>query len=285
MEQSGWQKQRKDEGPEIEAFLKAREPRYVSACARYLQRQTAKRPAHEHLWTLRNDEGTLSALLIHSRRSLLPVFNGKAIVPLPRFLNRFLGKMPIHAVQGLRQEVELLTNAMDALGYTAAEDIDYDLMSLDREPDRRALNAGPGELILRKPDSMDIGNLYPLQAAYEQEEVLPRDVPFNSVSCRLTLEHIVGQERILAAELDGLIVGKINTNAASFTRSQIGGIYVHPAYRGRGIAAAMIAAFARDLIHDGRGVTLFVKKRNIAAHAVYRRVGFETTGDYRISYY
>ncbi|GHU58195.1 hypothetical protein FACS189444_1480 [Spirochaetia bacterium] len=284
MKPFGWQKQRKDEGPEIEAFLKAREPRCVAACARYLHSPSAKKPAHEHLWTLRDRGGTLSALLIHSRRSLLPVFNGNSHIPLPRFLNRFLGKMPIHAVQGLRTEVELLTNAMDLLGYSAAEDIDYDLMALDREP-VTAPNAGPGELILRRPGIMDIGNLYPLQAAYEQEEVLPRGVSFNPVSCRLTLEHIIARERILAAELDGVIVGKVNTNAASFSCSQIGGIYVHPAYRGRGIATAMIAAFARDLIRDGRGITLFVKKRNAAARAIYRRVGFAATGDYRISYY
>jgi predicted GNAT family acetyltransferase len=81
------------------------------------------------------------------------------------------------------------------------------------------------------------------------------------------------------------VVGKINTNAASFSRTQIGGVYVLPEYRGQGIAQRLTAVFAEDLIGRTGGITLFVKKKNPAAQAVYRRAGFTAVADYRISYY
>ncbi|MDR2160415.1 MAG: GNAT family N-acetyltransferase, partial [Treponema sp.] len=99
------------------------------------------------------------------------------------------------------------------------------------------------------------------------------------------LARILADEQILAAELDGRIVGKINTNAGSFTRRQIGGVYVHPGCRALGIGRRMTAEFTRRLIRQGWGVSLFVKKRNRAARKIYLALGFETVGDYRISYY
>ena len=80
-------------------------------------------------------------------------------------------------------------------------------------------------------------------------------------------------------------MGKINTNAASFTRVQIGGVYVLPEYRGLGIGRRMTAVFAGELQARGWGLTLFVKKNNPAAQKIYRSIGFEEAGDYRISYY
>ncbi|MDR3193469.1 MAG: GNAT family N-acetyltransferase, partial [Treponema sp.] len=66
---------------------------------------------------------------------------------------------------------------------------------------------------------------------------------------------------------------------------QIGGVYVHPAYRGRGIARRLCAELARELLAEGKGLSLFVKKQNPAARSVYRDIGFKTQADYRISYY
>jgi predicted GNAT family acetyltransferase len=265
----------------IEEFLKAREPYCVAACSRFLGRN----PKRDHVWALSDTGGGLRALLIHSRRSLLPVFNGWAGIPAPRFMRRFLLKAPIHAIQGLCRDAEILEKAVAELGYKAAENINYHLMALDKEPCSEAFKAGPEGLRFRKPVSSDMDELFQLQIAYEQEEVLPAGAVFNSVSCYITLEHIVAKERILIAELDSRIVGKINTSGASFSRYQIGGVYVHPDFRGRGIATRMGAVFIRDLIAEGRGITLFVKKRNLAALSVYRRIGFEVLRDYRISYY
>jgi predicted GNAT family acetyltransferase len=124
-----------------------------------------------------------------------------------------------------------------------------------------------------------------LQAAYEREEVLPTASEFNATASRLNIERIFTREQMLVAELDGRLVGKINTNAITFTRYQVGGVYVLPDYRGKGIARRMAGAFIDSLIAQGRGISLFVKKTNHAARSVYQRIGFDILGDYRISYY
>jgi ribosomal protein S18 acetylase RimI-like enzyme len=267
------------EGPE--QFLRRRENFCVAACARFIKRE----PSCDHVWTLPGSRGEIAALLLHSRRSLLPVFSGNREIPLPGFLKRFLIKVPIHAVQGLREDAEILEEAMETRGYRAADVIDYHLMALDAEPPAPVFRSGPRGLIIRLPAESDTDEIFRLQAAYEQEEVLPRNGVFNPAASRLSLEHVLAHEQVLVAELDGTIVGKINTNGRSFTRFQIGGVFVRPDCRGMGIGLKMAAAFFKILIMGGSGATLFVKKRNAAARGLYRRLGFSILGDYRISYY
>jgi predicted GNAT family acetyltransferase len=232
-----------------------------------------------------NLEGEISALLIHSRRCLFPVFDKNPHIQAPRFLNRFLVKAPIHAIQGLREDAEILETLLEGQGYFASERIDYELMSLDSAPKTEAFKSGPVNLILRPPQAKDEEVLFTLQSAYEQEEVVPENGVFNAALCRLNLRQILDKEQVLVAELNGQVVGKINTSAESFTYYQIGGVYVRPDCRSFGIGAKMNAVFAGNLITQGRGLNLFVKKDNIAACKIYRKAGFSTLADYRITYY
>jgi len=276
-----WRKIPKDRIPAVKTFLMTRERYCVSASSRFLDIKKSR----GHVWYLNNSIGEISALLLHSHHSLFPVFDKNPRVPGPRFLNRFLGKLPIHSVQGLREDTEILEALIETQGYFAAERIDYDLMSIDGQPRLDALRSGPANLVLRRPAKGDNEGIFVLQSAYEQEEVLPRNAVFNPAVCRLNMEHILSSERVLIAVLDGQIVGKINTSAESFSRYQIGGVYVHPGFRGRGIAVKMTAVFIHNLLALGKGVTLFVKQRNSAARSVYRKVGLNALADYRISYY
>ena len=264
-----------------EAFLRIREELCVAAAARFLTMKESR----GHVWYLNGPGDGISALLLHSRQSLLPVFDKNSNIPGPHFLKRFLGKVHIHALQGLREDAELLESLLEDQGYFVTDRIDYDLMSLDTVPRPAALRTGPAALTLRKPAAGDGEQLFALQSAYEQEEVLPKNAVFNPAASRLNLEHLLSSEHMLVAELDGQVVGKINTSAESFTRCQIGGVYVRPDCRGLGIAARMTAVFSQSLLAEGKGITLFVKRRNTAARAVYRKAGFGVLADYRISYY
>jgi ribosomal protein S18 acetylase RimI-like enzyme len=224
-------------------------------------------------------------MIIRSGGMLLPVLGKIRDIPPLRFMKRFLGIFPVHAVQGLLADAEALEAGLAALGCNAAERRDYDLMALEQPPQEESSGAFPPALELRRPGIADLDALYPLQAGYEEEEVLPQGAALNAAACRLSLRGILSREQSLVACLDNRMVGKINTNAASFARFQIGGVYVLPEYRGRGIGRRMAAVFAGELIAQGRGLTLFVKKNNPAAQHIYRRIGFEKAGDYRISYY
>ena len=276
-----WRKIPKTEHHRAEVYLRNMERFCVAACARFLRIGENR----GHVWQLPKQDGEISALILHSRRTLFPVFGGNPRVPGPRFLSRFLSKIPIHAVQGLREDAEILERLMQEQGYFAAERIDYHLMSLDNTSSLQAGSAGPAGLKLRPPLPSDEDALFALQSAYEQEEVLSVKSVFNPAVSRLNLQQLLSREQVLAAELGGQVVGKINTSALSFTRYQIGGVYVRSDCRGLGIGAKMTAVFAQSLLTQGRGLTLFVKKRNTAACKLYRKIGFSILADYRITYY
>jgi ribosomal protein S18 acetylase RimI-like enzyme len=275
-----WRKIGDREAPAAESILRNREKLCVGASSRFLRRGERG----NHVWAL-DEAGHFNALLIHWKQSLFPVFNGNLNTPLPKFLSRFLFKVHIHSIQGLAQEELSLEQGMNALGYEINESLDYDLMALDNPPDRENLSAGPRGLIIRTPDANDMDALFELQAAYDREEVLPYSSVFNAPACRLNLAQIVKHERIMTADYGGRIVGKINTSAISFTRCQIGGVYVHPDFRGLGIARRMCTEFSLNLFKQGWGLSLFVKKRNAAARRVYNRIGFRSAADYRIAYF
>jgi ribosomal protein S18 acetylase RimI-like enzyme len=276
-----WRKIGKVETAQAEAFLREEERFCVSACSKFLH----KHAVHDKLWALWDSGGTVSALLMRSGRILFPIFGGSEAIPRLPFGVSFPGRVPAHAIHGLRKDVETLERAFLSFGYRVMDGKDYDLLALDGTPNPDSFRAGPPGLVLRKPEYTDMDSLFLLQSAYEQEEVLPQGAVFNPASCRLSLEHTLAREQMLAAELGGRLVGKINTNALSFSRYQIGGVYVLPGYRGRGIALRMIGVFTDALISQGKGVTLFVKKQNPEAQAVYRRAGFTWQADYRICYY
>jgi ribosomal protein S18 acetylase RimI-like enzyme len=239
----------------------------------------------DHCWYIRGAEGEISALLIHTRQTLFPVFDKNSQIPAPRFLNRFLGKVYIHALQGIREDAERLEALMEDQGYYAVERIEYELMNMDGALKSGNHGAVPAALTLRPPLPKDEDHLWALQSAYEREEVLPANAVFNPAVARLNIRNILEREQVLVAELDGQVVGKINTSAKSFTRYQIGGVYVRPDCRNLGIGSKMTAVFAESLLAQGKRLSLFVKKRNAAACRVYRKIGFNITADYRITYY
>jgi len=276
-----WRKMKKREYAGAEALLRDNEQYCVGACSRFINRDKAK----DSVWTLCANKGEINGLILYSRSSLMPVLCGEKDIPMPGFLSGFFSSINIHSVQGLRNEAIVMEKILEKTGRITAENIDYDLMVIDNEPGADNFSSGPANLKLRIPEFTDLDSLAVMQADYEREEVLPRGAKFNAAASRINLERIIAKQDILAAELNGQLVGKINVNAVSFTRFQVGGVYVHPDFRGIGIARRMTAEFIRFLVKQGRGVTLFVKKSNHAAQKLYNRLGFTVKGDYRISYY
>jgi predicted GNAT family acetyltransferase len=268
---------------EAEELLRRQELFSVSACARFLRPERLS----SHLWGFPGPNGAVAALLFHSKGTLFPIFDTRdtAQFDMPPFLLRFLKKRYTHAVQGLREEVQVLERIMENLGKASADQIDYDLMALDQSPPAETLRAGPLGLSIREPKAQEVEAILPLQTAYEREEVLPQGGSLNAAVCRLNLERILKEERILVAEWGGRIVAKANTSATAFTRAQIGGVFVEPDCRGLGIARRLCAELARNLIMSGWGVSLFVKKQNRNAQRAYRSVGFRPVANYRITYY
>jgi len=298
-----WRKMKAGDIPAAEALLKSAERFCMNACARYISRKAQK----GEVWTLRGESSEMSALLVHARKGLLPVsrLDGPGAphsdaprFPAPHFLRGLFGAgaRDIYSLQGREEDALAMEAQMEKIGMLAAEKIDFDLMCIDRQPGGfRA--AGPAGLAIRKPRLADMDRLAELRAAYEKEEVLSADRALCAgnergadrerrlAASRMRMEQIFASEQMLVAELGGQLIGKINTNAAAFTRCQVGGVYVHPDFRGMGIARRMAGEFVAGLVAQGLGISLFVKKSNPAARRVYRNIGFETVGSYRINYY
>jgi len=279
-----WRKIKKNDIDSARGMLACIEDNYVSACAKFLNCEISKDP----IWILSSKEEKFAGFVINSKSTILPVFRGRKEIPNPDFLKGLMRAKLIHSVQGLKDEVQILEGLIEKTGRLPADIIDYDLMNLKKIPEggggKSKLPDCPN-LVLRTPGMTDVDEMTPLQAAYELEEVIPKGSSFNPAASRVNIANLIAGGRILAAEVDGRLVGKINVNAVSFTRYQVGGVYVEPKYRGRGIAKKMAAQFITSLINDGKGVTLFVKKTNDAARRLYSGLGFSKSKDYRITYY
>ena len=275
-----WKKLKNRDIPHAENLLREIEDNYVSACGRFLSRI----PSRDNVWTLSKKKGELSAMIINSRSTLLPVLCAEKEIHDSSFLNSFIKKKKLHSVQGITEEVKILDNKLKKIGMNIVEIFDYELMCLD-SINIKTNSSIPKNLILRIPQMIDLDAIAPLQEGYEKEEVLPKGSTFSPAASRINIANIVANGQILAAELNGKLVGKINVSSVSFTKYLVGGVYVHPNFRGMGIASRMTQEFISSLISQGKGVTLFVKKNNVPARKIYTSLGFKITGDYRISYY
>jgi predicted GNAT family acetyltransferase len=260
-----------------ETLLRMKEIYYVAACSRFRTMNFVK----DHAWVLTSGGIGASALLLHSKGSLFPVFNGKTDITPPFFLERALKNIRLYSLQGLAEEVETLEAMLLPFGLRGRETIKFKLMALEKSPAHIKVPRG---ISFRHAERGDVEVLLPLQAAYEKEEILPAGSIFDIRSCRYNLERIISKEKTLIALIDKRIVAKINTNAESYSRYQIGGVYVLPEYRRQGVASCLTAAFSRILLAENKGINLFVNNSNTAARKTYERCGFNELADYRIVY-
>ncbi|MDR2602658.1 MAG: GNAT family N-acetyltransferase [Spirochaetaceae bacterium] len=262
-----------------ETILKNYEKYCVSACSRFIDMNFKK----DHAWVLSTEGKTVAALLLHTQSALFPVLAGMTDIFIPPFLNRFLENAEINTLQGVEQDVILLEKILETTGLFVREARDFNLMSIE-DPSQLRETAQVEGLSLRVPSFSDMDELTPLQEAYQKEEVLCKPEDFNRRLCRLELSKIISGGRALIAEMNGKIIGKINTNAIAYKHCQIGGVYVAPEYRSLGVASRLTSEFTRYLLSEKSGASLFVKKSNAAAQRVYEKCGFNKISGYRISY-
>jgi len=275
-----WRKFKNSDFTRVEKLLMGAENNYVNACAKFI----LQKENNAVFWVLSGKNNEIHAAIISWKSNILPVLCGHddSVINLNKEL---LLSKKIHSAQGLKQEVTAVEKEISKTGKEPKDIADYDLMSLDAPPKKKNTSHNFLNIKLITPKMTDIDAVAPLQAEYEKEEVLPKGAVFSPASSRVNTANIIAKGQVLAAEIDGRFVGKINVSAASFTRFQVGGVYVLPEYRGKGVAGVMAYEFISSLISQGKGVTLFVRKTNAPACRLYKSLGFKKINDYRISYY
>jgi uncharacterized protein len=150
------------------------------------------------------------------------------------------------------------------------------LMSIDGPS---PLAADPAVRCVRL-DELDI--LLPASIAMFTEEV--GISPLNGdggASYRARVTELVRSGRALARIEDGQVIFKAEVGAATPQACQVQGVWVHPDYRGRGLAApgmATVVALARESISPV--VSLYVNDFNAPARATYLRAGFTEVGEF-----
>ena len=129
-----------------------------------------------------------------------------------------------------------------------------------------------------RPD--EVHRLFPAAVAMYAEEVgvspLADD---DGRAYRRRVEDLVRAGRAYARLVDGEVVFKAELAVVTRRTAQIQGVWVAPQWRGRGIAAAAMAAVVRDaLLRVAPTVSLYVNDFNLPARRVYQRCGFHPVG-------
>ncbi|ASW54043.1 DUF4081 domain-containing GNAT family N-acetyltransferase [Plantactinospora sp. KBS50] len=128
----------------------------------------------------------------------------------------------------------------------------------------------------------EVDRLFPAAVAMYTEEVgvspLAED---GGRSYRRRVTELVRSRRAYARFIDGEVAFKAELAVVTRQTAQVQGVWVAPSWRGRGIAAAAMAAVVKDaLVRVAPSVSLYVNDYNTAARRVYERCGFRSVGTF-----
>lgn len=150
------------------------------------------------------------------------------------------------------------------------------LMAIDGPP---VVPADPAVRLVR-PEEIDL--LLPACVAMFTEEVGVSPLAGGAAGAyRARIAEIIRAGRAFARIEDGVVLFKAEVGAASLGASQVQGVWVDPAVRGRGLAAPGMAAVVQEARRRlGPVVSLYVNDYNTPARKAYLRVGFREVGSF-----
>jgi len=134
----------------------------------------------------------------------------------------------------------------------------------------------PADQAVRLVRSDEIGVLFPASVAMYTEEVgVSPLADRGEFRYRQRVADLVNAKRAYARFIDGRVVFKAELAVVTRHTTQIQGVWVDPAYRGKGLAAAGVAAVVRDALRRvAPTVSLYVNDFNTPARRAYARCGF-----------
>lgn len=277
-----WRPARADDASALAAFLRRDEASCAGASARV---RAAERGCTA--WIEEEAGAVRGAVVVTGTGLVLPVLpdgtadrDGLAGVLAA-------GRRPVHSIMGTSAGVAAAETAMPVAAGTR---ISYHLMRLGRaswagSAAHGSAAAAADGVRVRRAGVGDAALLFPLQRAYELEEVVIDPGLFSDAACLRMLRQGLRDDLVFHAERDGRPLAKAGTNARGWDVDQIGGVFTTPAERGRGLARLCMAALLDAIFAEKPVASLFVKTANAPAIALYERLGFSTVGGYAIAYF
>lgn len=127
----------------------------------------------------------------------------------------------------------------------------------------------------------DLGELLPAAAAMFTEEVGFDPVARYGDGYAARLRTLIaGQRSAIVTDVNGRVIFKADAGIVNLDAAQVQGVWLHPDYRGYGLAKPFFAAAAQILQHRYPHLSLYVNDYNARALAMYRGTGWEQIGQF-----
>ncbi|HEU4423396.1 MAG TPA: GNAT family N-acetyltransferase [Pilimelia sp.] len=135
-----------------------------------------------------------------------------------------------------------------------------------------------GGVRLLRPDEIDL--VFPAAVAMYTEEVgVSPLLEDGGRGYRTRVAELVRSRRAYARVVGREVVFKAELAVVTAHTAQVQGVWVAPAWRGRGLATAAMAAVVRDVLRRvAPSASLYVNDYNVPAQRVYARCGFRPVG-------
>lgn len=287
-----WRHAGPDDQRALNRFLEPREYRSISLTSRLVRKRGFALPSASSDALLlgfaapqagQGQEEPQAAVLRTGNGLLLPLFH-EDLEPAPLNLEelRLLLEQgrKIYCILGMRSDVDLCAALQP---HTLHATRHYLLMRRELSTPLPEPPSIPG-LQVRRVTRRNAARVFPLEEAYQREEVLVHPEQFSPTAHYLHFSRSLRHNQIYMAELDGEPVGKAGTNAIGAGYCQIGGVFTKPELRGRGISRILMNTLLSWIYRRGQSAALFVDSANAPAIRLYERLGFNVEGEYEIVY-
>lgn len=133
----------------------------------------------------------------------------------------------------------------------------------------------------RLATSADLGELLPAAAAMFTEEVGFDPIARYGDGYAARLRSLIaGQRSAIVTDVNGRVIFKADAGIVNLDAAQVQGVWLHPDYRGYGLAKPFFAAAAQILQRHYPHLSLYVNDYNARALAMYRGTGWEQIGQF-----
>lgn len=133
----------------------------------------------------------------------------------------------------------------------------------------------------RLATSADLGELLPAAAAMFTEEVGFDPIARYGEGYAARLRTLIaGQRSAIVTDVNGRVIFKADAGIVNLDAAQVQGVWLHPDYRGYGLAKPFFAAAAQVLQRRYPHLSLYVNDYNARALAMYRGTGWEQIGQF-----